>query len=118
MLRHSGIEDSSRVSKYIVSPPTIIVPRSGTTTVVRMLTFHAAAGGRGYTGLNQDVHPSLDFTRHLDLGRAILFAEVELLATDIQLDGQAAENITDKTFVRILLPVERQEVRTRGENKR
>lgn len=73
--------------------------------IARMLTFHESAGGSGYTGMTHDVQPELDYTEHLKLGRAVLFANCALPATQVFVDGVEPENNARQTFVRILLPV-------------
>lgn len=74
----------------------------------QMVTFHKAAGGTGYTRLQNELLIDDDLTRQLELGRAVLFGRLESppwITTQINGEQLAADR-TD-VFVRLVLPVRR-----------
>ncbi len=73
--------------------------------ITRMITFHEAAGGREYTGLNSNDFRRWDFSDLVKLDRAVLFGEVNLDVTNLQLDGESVTPEKKTTLVRIVLPV-------------
>ncbi|MES2791813.1 MAG: hypothetical protein V4719_19490 [Planctomycetota bacterium] len=75
--------------------------------IVRMLTFHQASGGRDYTGMHHDVLGNFDLSSHLRLGRAVLLARLKKPAADWKVNGTTVTPPDSKTFVRIVLPVDR-----------
>ncbi len=75
--------------------------------LARMLTFHDAAGGRSYTGMAHLVVPELDYTRQMRLGRAVLFARVNLPGTEVRVNDAVPEETERHTFIRIVLPVQK-----------
>ncbi|MGC1276350.1 MAG: hypothetical protein WBC44_21825 [Planctomycetaceae bacterium] len=80
--------------------------------VMTMLTFHAAAGGRGYTGLTNTVLAADDLSSRLHYGRAIVLGQLESSAGEVAIaveNGKAFEPARRTTFVRLVLPVTRPE---------
>ncbi len=75
--------------------------------IIRMLTFHQAAGGTDYTGMKHDVLANFDLSTHLRLGRAVLMGKLKKSSAVWQVDGQTVSNPESQTFVRIVLPVDR-----------
>jgi hypothetical protein len=79
--------------------------------IVRAMLFHEAAGGDHYTGLDNDRHSMLDFSRLLRTGRAVLVArvlEAEAATSRIVCDGKpAAENAQRALYYRFVIPVEK-----------
>ena len=77
-----------------------------TTTIMRMLTFHKAAGGKSFTRLNNDALRELDLSGLLRLDRAVLFGRLDAAAARVLLNGTQAISSGQVTYVRIVLPVE------------
>lgn len=78
--------------------------------IVRMLSFHDTAGGSDYTQLTNTLWSRDDLSPLLGLGRAILWGEIEL--PDSAWDARAEGDVDftparRRTFVRIVLPVEK-----------
>jgi hypothetical protein len=73
--------------------------------VMRMLTFHTAAGGTMYTGLANGALRKLDWTPFLDLKRAVLFGRIRVPLLHWKVDGRAVDADQAVTFVRLMLPV-------------
>ncbi|MBI5756992.1 MAG: hypothetical protein HZA46_00575 [Planctomycetales bacterium] len=73
--------------------------------LVRMLTFHQAAGGTGYTGLNHDLLRSLDLSEMMQLGRAVLMGRIRSPVAKVLVNGQAVEPSDRATYVRFIVPV-------------
>jgi hypothetical protein len=73
--------------------------------LVRMLTFHQAAGGTGYTGLNHDLLRSLDLSEMMQLGRAVLMGRIKSPVAKVLVNGQAIEPSERATYVRFVVPV-------------
>ncbi|MGH7127746.1 MAG: hypothetical protein ACREIV_04195, partial [Planctomycetaceae bacterium] len=88
--------------------------------IVEMLTFHQQAGGTAYTTLTNTALSELDLSRTVELDRAVLFGRIETPAARLMLAETGEETLKElkadrhATFVRILLPVER-DPRTRTE---
>ena len=78
--------------------------------IVRMLTFHQEAGGKAYTGLDNDGLRELDLSGQLSRNRAVLFGQIRLPASQLMLDGEPKEATQHWGFVRILLPVAQKHV--------
>lgn len=75
--------------------------------LMRMITFHQAAGGTAYTGLENHSLQQLDLSPLLWLDRAVLFGRIELPASELALDGKDIPPTRHFAFVRLVLPVER-----------
>jgi hypothetical protein len=75
--------------------------------IADVMMFFAAAGGANYTGLTHNYQSDIDLSEQLNLGRAVLVAEIDGLGTSLAIDGKSAEKSYDQvtTFVRIVLPV-------------
>lgn len=76
--------------------------------IIRMLTFHQAAGGRDYTGMRHDVLGSFDLSTHLRLGRAILLGRLKKSSAEWKVAGNVVTDENAQTFVRVVLPVNRE----------
>ena len=82
--------------------------------LLRMLTFHEAAGGRKYTGLDNFPLERLDLSRLLPLNRAVLLGRIKSPAAEVALgdegtsEPQTVAPTQTHTFVRIVLPVQSQ----------
>ncbi|HUG91813.1 MAG TPA: hypothetical protein VML55_13325, partial [Planctomycetaceae bacterium] len=76
--------------------------------ILRMITFHRAAGGKAYTGLDNHGFRGEELSEMLDLGRAVLFGRVDLAATEFEINGEPADDRAARrsAFVRIVLPVD------------
>jgi hypothetical protein len=74
-------------------------------SLVRMLTFHQAAGGRAYTGMNHDLLRTLDLSESMQLGNAILIGRLRMPISKPVVDGQVVEPIERLTYVRLVVPV-------------
>ncbi|HEX6984294.1 MAG TPA: hypothetical protein VF170_02905, partial [Planctomycetaceae bacterium] len=99
--------------EYVVSESAYDPLATETADVVRMLTFHDAAGGRGYTGLTNVALASDDLSPQLRLGRAVVLGRLEAPAAEVSVtaDGGAAfERARRATFVRFVLPAAPAEV--------
>lgn len=73
--------------------------------LLRMLTFHRAAGGSAYTGLNHDLLRSLDLSEMMQLGRAVLVGRIKSPVAKVQVNGKAIEPSERATYVRFVVPV-------------
>jgi hypothetical protein len=73
--------------------------------LVRMLTFHQAAGGSVYTGLNHDLFRSLDLSEMMQLGRAVLVGRIKSPVAKVLVNGHVIEPSERATYVRFLVPV-------------
>lgn len=76
--------------------------------IVRMLTFHQAAGGRDYTGLRHDTLASSDMSTQLRLGRAVLLGKLKKPSAEWKVRGEVLVDDSVITYVRIVLPVDRE----------
>jgi hypothetical protein len=76
---------------------------------LRILSLHEAAGGTRYTGLTNNLLQDMDFSRAIDLNTAVLFGEIDVPVGTLSLDGTKLTPTRSRTFVRIMLPVERSE---------
>lgn len=79
-------------------------------TIVRMLTLHDAAGGRGYTGLTNAVLANLELSKCLSLDRVILIGRIDEPHSALMIDSDTVEPDRRDTFIRVLLPVQRLEL--------
>ena len=75
--------------------------------ILRMITFHRAAGGKAYTGLDNHGFRREELTELLDSGRAVLFGRIDFAATEFQINGEPVEDGAARrsAFVRIVLPL-------------
>ncbi|MCH7988208.1 MAG: hypothetical protein IID46_03550 [Planctomycetes bacterium] len=77
--------------------------------IMRMLTFHEVAGGKLYTGLDNNSLRKNDLSPLLALNRAILFAKMEAVAADYTITSGEPEPELKRSntfsYVRIVLPV-------------
>ena len=81
--------------------------------LMRMLTFHEAAGGRSYTGLSNTLLSHSDLTSLMRLGRVIVVGRIEFSPATVSVtQGEDAPFETDRqtTFVRLVIPAERADV--------
>ncbi|MDB5337300.1 MAG: hypothetical protein JWN70_2919 [Planctomycetaceae bacterium] len=100
--------DSSKTSPELLDMQTPYDPaRRDQAYIIRMLTFHQAAGGRDYTGMRHDVLGNFDLSSHLRLGRAVLLGRLKKSSAEWKVDGTAVVAPDSQTFVRIVLPVDR-----------
>lgn len=76
--------------------------------IVEMMMFHEAAGGRGYTDLNQKYQDYIDLSEHLFLGRAILVGRVAQPGMELTMGEESLTDQADRrwTWYRLILPVE------------
>lgn len=75
--------------------------------IVTMMTLYDMAGADNYTGLNHDAMKLLDMSDSIRLNYAVVIGWMELPATLLQIDGEAAAETETTTIVRLLLPVDR-----------
>jgi len=73
--------------------------------VMQMLTFHSAAGGTSYTGLENGALRTFDFSPLLDLNRAVLVGHINRPMAHWDVNGKPLEPDQTSTFVRFVLPV-------------
>ena len=80
--------------------------------LLRMLSFHQAAGGRGYTGLDHAILSRLELTELAETGRAVLIGRLPAPRSEgnapvatIRIDDRDSLPGNRDTFVRIVLPV-------------
>ena len=76
--------------------------------ILEMMMFHGVAGGDKYTQLHHRYQNYVDLSEHLTIGRAILLGRAKQSASEIELNGQAADERYDQrwTFYRIVIPVD------------
>lgn len=73
----------------------------------QVLTFHDAVGGQAYTGLTNTGLEQHDFSRQLDLGRAVLFGRLESTpAAAITVNGTTKPAELSVVYVRLVIPVQ------------
>lgn len=75
-------------------------------TIVRMISFHRAAGGSGYTGLNNESLDDLDLSDMVKLKRAVLLGRIKLDTGSLKIDGGPVKSARRETFIRLLIPVQ------------
>jgi hypothetical protein len=73
--------------------------------IVRMLSFHEAAGGSEYTGLANAALRRLELTEIMQLGRGILIGRLPAASAQFAIDGNPAAPAERATWVRIVLPI-------------
>ena len=90
---------------------------------LEILTFHRAAGGSGYTGLENRDLAALDLSQLILLDRAVLIGRLVLSSgdareaagagTELLIDGERVSSAGSRrvTYVRIVLPVARRRAR-------
>jgi hypothetical protein len=76
---------------------------------VRMLSFHEAAGGTGYTGLANAALRHLELTDIMQLGRGVLIGRMPSAAAQVEVDGKPAQPASRETWVRLVFPVQQRE---------
>jgi hypothetical protein len=76
---------------------------------VRMLSFHEAAGGTGYTGLSDAALRNLELTDVMQLGRGVLIGRIPAAAAHVVVDDQPALPVERETWVRLVFPVRQRE---------
>ena len=81
--------------------------------ILKILTFHQAAGGESYTGVRHDFLHELDLSSQLRLGRAVLFGRIRHAASEWTVNGEKRAAEAPLTFVRLVLPVQQLEESTR-----
>jgi hypothetical protein len=76
--------------------------------IVEMMMFHEAAGGRGYTDLNQQYQQFIDLSEHLHLGRAVLVGRVAQPGIRVKAGSEVLTDQADRqwTWYRLVFPVE------------
>lgn len=77
--------------------------------VIRMLTFHRAAGGTDYTGLTNVALGTHDLSTLLELGRVVILGRLDADAAEATVkpaSGPAFETSRATTFVRLVLPAD------------
>ncbi len=74
--------------------------------LLRMISFHEAAGGRSYTGLNHAALQGFELGDLIDLDRAVLLGRIQVPATQVLLGDETQQPPVRETFVRILIPVD------------
>lgn len=97
---------------YVVTEGTYDPLSTDLGEIVRMLTFHRAAGGRAYTGLTNLPLAADDLSPLLDLGRAVVLGRLDTPASEVTVSpvsGPSFETTRRTTFVRLVLPVRRLE---------
>ena len=77
--------------------------------IMEMIMFHAAAGGRDYTGLVHRYQGQLDMSDQLNMQTAILFGRLDVPASQwtVTADGLGARTERNWAFGRVLIPVQR-----------
>ena len=89
---------------------------------IEILTFHQAAGGIGYTGLENRDLAELDLSNLLTLNRAVLLGRLVAASTDgtvagteLVVNGEpvSATGIRRVTYVRVVLKVNSRQLRPR-----
>ncbi len=80
--------------------------------LIRMLTFHDAAGGGDYTGLTNFPLRKLDVSRMFDtvsykgIDAAILFGRIDVSLMGYDINGEPRQAVEPVTFVRAIFPVQ------------
>ena len=100
------IETKSDKNASVITQQTDYNPNSKDVyEVLKMLTYHEMSGGFGYTGLSNLSSEQFDLTEQLRLGRAVLFARMDLPLSQIQLDDQMLDQKKQSTYIRVVIPV-------------
>jgi len=75
------------------------------TTILRTMTFFDAIGGQQYTSLTNRELSSWDFSRLLELHRAVLIGRLKKPALQTTVDGKPVRVINNDCFLRLVIPV-------------
>ena len=75
--------------------------------ILQMMTLHAAAGGKRYTGLDHYSLRSFDLSPLLSQDRAVVIARVAESTTEWRFNGTARTPTRHHGFIRFVLPVKR-----------
>lgn len=75
--------------------------------IMRTISFHEAAAGRDYTGLDNHTLADLELSELLSLNRAVLFGRMKTPVSRITVKDHEVQSEHAGTFVRIVLPVAR-----------
>ncbi|RMG42068.1 MAG: hypothetical protein D6725_00230 [Planctomycetota bacterium] len=103
ILKDGGVSEL----RFTEQKPYPVIPED-LVEVMRILTFHEAAGGKSYTRLNNYAYDALDLSGLLDHRRAVLFGVLDADAPAARIDGSAVAAARQYTFVRLVLPVRQQ----------
>ncbi len=82
--------------------------------ILQMMTLHEAAGGKAYTGLDHASLRAFDVTPLISLDRAVLIARIPESQTEWRLNGEARKPTRHHAYVRLLLPVKREQLDASG----
>ncbi len=74
--------------------------------ILRVLSFYKIAGGETYSGLKNHSMRTHDLSHLVDTDKAVLFGQIDTPSIEYQVDGEVVSNTRQKSFVRIVLPVE------------
>ncbi len=75
--------------------------------LLRMISFHQAAGGLDYTHLDNQSNAELDLTQLIQQHRAVLFGRIEEPSVSFKIDGKEPASKLNETFIRLIYPVEK-----------
>ncbi|GAB4153391.1 MAG: hypothetical protein Tsb009_29750 [Planctomycetaceae bacterium] len=107
-----SVKQSGVVDEKVVTEKTRYNPKSrDVQKFLRILTFHRAAGGKQYTGLENHALGRFDLTTSLRMGRAILIGKLKTPVTRLIRNSEKSSEQSvvppkrQTTFVRIILPV-------------
>ena len=102
-------DDASELgAKYFVTDTAYDPRATDPAMIARMLTFYESAGGATYTKLTNSLWEGDDLTPLLDLGRAVLWGEIEPVDSGVEIDSESHEVFEParrRTFIRLVLPV-------------
>jgi hypothetical protein len=74
----------------------------------RALSFHEAVGGSDYTHLTNHTLQRLDLSPLIHLDRVIVFGRLAQGVSEFQVNGAPARPHTESTFVRLVVPIQRE----------
>ncbi|MFM8218049.1 MAG: hypothetical protein ACKOJF_03910, partial [Planctomycetaceae bacterium] len=74
--------------------------------ILKMLTFHEAAGGIEYTGLFHAGLGDLELSPQTQVGQGVLIGRLDLPASSVELNGAARPASRQVTLVRLVIPIE------------
>lgn len=106
--------DPAKETKVVVEQEDYDFLSTESKTILRMLSFHNAAGGTAYTNLENSALSRLDWTRYLDSRHAVLYGVLQTPESSAPKvvhwtwNGKAVQQDHHTTVVRCLLPVELQ----------
>lgn len=72
--------------------------------ILRLISFHEAADGSSYTGLDNRYLDRLELTHLLDLNRAVVFGRIDHSVLNLGIDGEPFD-VDTETYVRLVIPV-------------